>query len=170
MIDQQIRPQKVIVRRLHASDQANVCDHFLSLDAESRRARFCAAVSEDWVLRYAKKSLSGDVTCGAFIDGQLRGLVEIRDIQQADPSFAEAALSVDPAWQNLGIGDALFQRMLAVAGHSGVGTIQMFFLKDNSRMRHLALRYDATLAQSQDDVAAILHPDQPVSMPPSQRF
>ncbi|WP_417601671.1 GNAT family N-acetyltransferase [Pararhodobacter oceanensis] len=153
------------IRRLHACDQAHICAHFLSLDAESRRARFCAAISEDWVLRYARQSLcEGDITCGAFIDGRLRGVVELRDIRQVDPCCAEAAFSVDPQWQNIGIGDALFQRMLAVAGHRGIGTIQMTFLKENSRMRHLALRYDATLAQDQDDVAATLHPDPPVLM------
>ncbi|MEL6523947.1 MAG: hypothetical protein AAGJ68_14335 [Pseudomonadota bacterium] len=44
------RPQDLLVRRLYAGDQADICNHFLRLDVPSRRARFCGAVSNDGVL------------------------------------------------------------------------------------------------------------------------
>lgn len=37
--------QDVIVRRLHSADQVEICDQLRRLNAQSRRARFCGAVS-----------------------------------------------------------------------------------------------------------------------------
>ncbi len=97
------------------------------------------------------------IVCGAFVDGQLRGLVELRGLFQSWPSTAEAAFSVEPDWQNIGIGDALFERMFAMARNRGVRTIQMICLRENSRMRHLAAKHDARLHFNQDATEAILH-------------
>ena len=38
--------QDILVSRLYAANQDNICDHFLRLDMRSRRARFCGAVSD----------------------------------------------------------------------------------------------------------------------------
>lgn len=162
MMRQNAHPQDLIVRRLHTSDQVDVCDHFLRLDVQSRRARFCGAIGDDGVLKYAKNILSYDsIVCGTFVDGRLRGVVELRGLFRFCPSLAEAAFSVEPQWQNIGIGDALFKRMLAMAQNRGVRTIQMMFLKENSRMRHLAIKHDATLLSYQGAVEAVLHPFRP---------
>jgi hypothetical protein len=72
-------PQNVLVRRLYTANQDNVRDHFLRLDIQSRRARFCGAVGDNRILEYAQNIIRCDsLVCGASVDGQLRGIVELR--------------------------------------------------------------------------------------------
>jgi GNAT superfamily N-acetyltransferase len=152
-------PQDILVSRLYAANQDNICDHFLRLDIRSRRARFCGAVSDGGILKYAENIFRNDsIVCGASVDGQVRGIVELRGVFHSWPSTAEAAFSVELDWQNIGIGDALFERMFAMAQNRGVRTIQMMCLKGNSRMRHLATKHHALLRNDQDAAEAVLHP------------
>ena len=151
--------QDILVSRLYAANHDNIYDHFLRLDIRSRRARFCGRVSDDGILEYAQNIFRGDsIVCGASVDGQLRGIVELRGVFHSWRSTTEAAFSVEPCWQNIGIGDALFERMIAIAQNRGVRTIQMMCLKENSRMRHLATKHHALLRSDQDVVEAVLHP------------
>jgi GNAT superfamily N-acetyltransferase len=151
--------QRIQVCRLSTASQNSICDHFQRLNLPSRRARFCGAISDGEVLKYAQNIFSHNaIVCGGFVDGQLRGVVELRGLFQSWPSTAEAAFSVEPDWQNTGIGDALFERMFAMARNRGVRTIQMICLKENSRMRHLAVKHDARLYYTQDATEAVLHP------------
>ncbi len=152
-------PQDILVSRLYAANQDKIRDHFLRLDIRSRRARFCGAVSDDGILEYAQNIFRGDsIVCGASVDGQLRGIVELRGVFHCWRSTTEAAFSVEPYWQNIGIGDALFDRMFAMAQNRGVRNIHMMCLKENSRMRHLATKHHALLRNDQDAVEAVLHP------------
>ncbi len=152
-------PQDILVGRLYAANQDKIRDHFLRLDFGSRRARFCGAVSDDGILEYAQNIFRGDsIVCGASVDGQLRGIVELCGVFHSWHSTTEAAFSVEPDWQNIGIGDALFERMFAMAQNRGVRTIQMMCLKENSRMRHLATKHHALLRNDQDATEAVLHP------------
>ncbi|WP_205389888.1 GNAT family N-acetyltransferase [Sulfitobacter sp. SK011] len=152
-------PQEILVSRLYAANQDKIRDHFLRLDILSRRARFCGAISDYRILEYAKNIFRGDsMVCGASVDGQLRGIVELRGDFHSWPTTKEAAFSVEPDWQNIGIGDALFERMFAMAQNRGVRTIQMMCLKENSRMRHLATKHHTLLRSNHDAVDAVLHP------------
>ena len=154
--------QDLPVRCLGFGDQDDICDHFLRLDVQARRARFCGAVSDDAVLRYARKVLRYDnIACGAFVGGALRGLVELSGLFQTWSSKTEAAFSVEAEWQNIGIGDALFEQMFAMAQNRGVRTIKMTCLKENSRMRNLAAKHNAQLVVDTDTVEAVLHPSWP---------
>lgn len=151
-----------VVRRLRFSDQKDICDHFLRLDSQSRRARFCGAVSDDTILRHAQNVLRCDsIACGAFVFGNLRGVVELRGLFHFWPSRTEASFSVEADWQNIGIGAALFEQMFAKAQNRGVRTIEMICLKENSHMRHLAAKHKAQLEFDIDTVEATLHPNWP---------
>lgn len=155
-------PRDLVVRRLHATDQADICDHFLRLDVSSRRLRFCGAINDDGVLKHAQNIFGNDsIICGAYVGGQLRGLVELYGLLHSWRSTIEAAFSVEPEWQNIGIGDALFDRMFAMAQNRGVKTIQMMCLKENGRMQHLAVKHHARLTFDQDGIEAVLHPKWP---------
>lgn len=152
----------VEVRRLHRSDQTDVRDHFLRLDSKSRRARFCGTTSDRLIKGYALKCFDRpSIVCGAFIDGYLRGLVELRAVHNKLSETAEAAFSVERDWQSLGIGDALFGHMVAIAQNRGIGSIQMMCLRDNNRMRHLAKKHHAMLDYDQHTIAAVLRPEWP---------
>ena len=152
-------PQDILVSRIYAANQENIRDHFLRLDFGSRRARFCGAISDYRISKYAKNIFRSDsIVCGAFVDGRLCGVVELRGVFQTWPSNAEAAISVELDWQNVGIGDALFERIFAMAQTRGVRTIRMMCLKENSRMRHLATKHHALLRNDQDTIEAVLRP------------
>ena len=128
----------------------------------SRRARFCGAVNDDGILEYAHNIFRGDsIICGASVDGQLRGIVELRGVFHSWRSTTEAAFSVEPDWQNIGIGAALFGRMFAMAQNRGVRTIQMICLKENSHMKHLVTKNHAMLRNDPDATEAVLHPHWP---------
>ncbi len=151
-----------IVRRLRFGDQDDICNHFLRLDDQTRRQRFCGIVTNAGVLDYAQNVLRYDsIVCGAFFSGQLRGLVELRGLFQSWQSKTEAAFSVEADWQGSGIGDALFQQMFAMAQNRGVRTIQMMCLKENHHMRYLAAKHNAQFVADADIVEAILHPNWP---------
>ncbi|WP_282027873.1 GNAT family N-acetyltransferase [Ruegeria faecimaris] len=154
--------QDLVVRRLGFGDQDKICDHFLRLDVQTRRARFCGAVDDNGVLSYAQNILRyNSIACGAFVWGQLRGLVELRGLFHSWPSKPEVALSVEAEWQGIGIGDALFRQMYAMAQNRGVRTIQMMCLKENRHMRYLAAKHNARFVADADVVESVLHPNWP---------
>ncbi|MGB3243559.1 MAG: GNAT family N-acetyltransferase [Sulfitobacter sp.] len=124
-------------------------------------------MSDSGLNTYAKNIFRDhSIVCGASVDGELRGLVELRRDFHDWSSSREVAFSVEPEWQNLGIGDALFERMYAIAQNRSIRTLQIMCQKDNNRMKHLAIKHHAELRYGEDAVEAVLHPHwpTPVSM------
>ncbi|KIN62000.1 Acetyltransferase-like protein [Sulfitobacter noctilucicola] len=152
----------IVVRRLYPSDQEEILSHFRRLDGPSRRARFCGAIKDEGVIRYVANIFSdSSILCGAFIDGHLRGVVELRGVSHFWASTAEAAFTVEAGWQNAGMGDALFDHIIAIARNRRVARIQMSCLKENLPMQHLAMKHNATLEYDCDIVEAVLRPNRP---------
>ncbi len=148
---------QIFVRRLYPTDQEDICNHFRRLDVVSRRARFFGSISDDRMEEYARNIFRHDsIVCGAFLDRRLRGIVELRGVLHFLPSRTEAAFSVEPDWQVIGIGDALIERIIAVAQNRGVGSIKLICLRENARMRHLAAKHSARLEFDRDVVEATL--------------
>jgi hypothetical protein len=58
-------------------------------------------------------TLNGAVIYGFFVEGVLRGAAELRLLARAGE--AEAALSIERAWQSRGVGTALLERVLLAA-------------------------------------------------------
>lgn len=157
-----IRPE---IRRLWAPDTPELIDHFLRLDAETRRLRFGGVVSDRFVRDYSTHILSdGSVVFGAFPDGALRGIAELRGVLDSKPRCAEAALLVEPAWQDGGIGDALLNRLIAAAQNRGIHKLCMMCLRENRRMQNLAKKHNAHLEVDIENVEAALAPPWPTPM------
>lgn len=153
---------KVHIRQLRHSDRADINHHFSRLDPASRRARFCGGMSDRMIRGYAHEIFNrAGFVGGAFVDGAIRGLVELHTIHNRGGKIAEVALSVECDWQNLGIGDALFDHVLAIARNWGFVEIQTICMRDNDRMRHLAEKHDATLTFGERTVSAVLRADAP---------
>lgn len=150
------------IRRLWQSDQAELVDFFGRMDLQTRHLRFCSDVSDDFVIRYAQDLVGSDtVVYGAFRDAQLRGISELRILPESWPRIAEIALLVEPAWQEKGIGDALFDRVLTAAQNRSIKSIHMICLKENKRVQHLAKKHDAILHFDIGEVEAALNPPWP---------
>jgi len=146
------------VRRLWFGEIELYRQHLLRLDPESRRNRFGGAVSNEFISRYAEPfALSGAIIYGFFVDGMLRGAAELRLL--AREGEAEAALSVERPWQSHGVGTALLERVLLVAGNREIKRLHMICLAENRRVQQLARKFDAELAfQSGSVVADLIAP------------
>ena len=164
MHDETARIQPAI-RRLWKSDQPELINHFQRLDDETRRLRFGGMVSEGFVREYAQKALSADaVIFGSFPDDELRGVAELRGLMNSWPRNAEVALLVEPAWQDVGIGEALLSRLIAAAQNRGIKTLHMMWLRENMSMQSLAKKHSAHLEIDVSNVEATLAPSWPTPM------
>jgi GNAT superfamily N-acetyltransferase len=130
------------VRKLWLGETELYRQHLLRLDAECRRNRFGGAVSDEFIRRYSGPSaLNGAVIYGFFVEGVLRGAAELRLLARAGE--AEAALSIERAWQSRGVGTALLERVLLAARNRKIEHLHM--LAENRRMQRLARKFDAQL-------------------------
>lgn len=150
------------IRRLWKHDHPTLVDHFQKLDPQSRRLRFGVAVSDEYINDYIAQILSIDtVIFGAFPDGELRGVAELCGLLDNWPWSAEIALSIEPLWQEEGLGDALLNRLIAAAQNRGIKKIHMQCLRENRRMQSLAKKHEAILQFDIGDVEATLDPPWP---------
>lgn len=157
-----IRPE---IRRLWKTDKSQILRHFRRLDPATRRLRFGVSVSRQFLQGYVEDILSIDsIVYGAFVDGSLRGVGELRVLLGRWPPRAEVALSVEAAFQEEGIGDALFARLVASAQNRGVRTLYMMCLRENIRMQHLARKHEAYLKYEIGEVEATLDPPWPTPL------
>ncbi len=140
-------PHGGLIRKLWIGEAEIYRDHLLRLDADSRRSRFAGAVSDEFVQDYADLSFGIDaVIHGFFVDGILRGAAELRPIGAPITREAEAAFSIEKAWQSHGVGSMLLERTLLAARNRGLKFLHMACLADNKRMQQLARKFDAELS------------------------
>jgi len=83
---------------------------------------------------------------GFFVDGVLRGAAELRPLGPAFAREAEAAISIETAWQSHGVGSALLRHTLLTARNRGIRLLHMACLAENRRMQQLARKFDAELS------------------------
>ncbi|EAU43279.1 hypothetical protein FP2506_10556 [Fulvimarina pelagi HTCC2506] len=144
------------VRRLHPGENELFLAHLERLDPESRRSRFGHLVGEAFLKSYAARSLSGDAVIeGLFVDGVLRGVAELR-FSEEDRHEAEAAFSIERHFQGKGHGGRLFERVVGAARNRGVNRLHLTCLRENHRIRALALKHGAKLLATDQDIVAEL--------------
>lgn len=151
------------VRRLWPADRDAVLDYFLRLDPEARANRFMGNVSEAGVRAYAAQALTADgVMYGAFVEGELRGLAELRPMAVGASPYglgprAEAAFAVERAFRRQGIGASLFARIARAARHRGVADLHVRCLSGNGPMLRLAAKQGAALQRAGTETEGALH-------------
>ncbi|MFC0241877.1 GNAT family N-acetyltransferase [Rhodopseudomonas telluris] len=144
------------VRALGPADTDRYCNHLTRLDADARRMRFFADVSDFHVLFHAGAALSdGRVAIGYVEDNEIRGACELLTSTD-DPHGAEAAFSVEQDWRCRGIGGLLMTAMIDAARQRGVQRIELQCLKTNLPMQALAARFTSDLRQIGDTTLAVL--------------
>jgi GNAT superfamily N-acetyltransferase len=134
------------IRKLWAGETDAYRDHLLRLDPDSRYRRFSGGVSDDFIARHAATANEiGVVVHGFFVDSTLRGAAELRRNGSLFTHEAEAAFSIEQAWQSHGVGTELLERTLLSARNRGIQLLRMDCLADNRRMQQLARKFDADL-------------------------
>ncbi len=152
-----------VIRRLWAIDHAAVEAHLLRLDPDTRAGRFMGTLSDAALRRYARDAMRGEgLMFGAFLDGTLRGLGELRPAEVRHPGLplgraAEAAFTVERGHRRHGLGQALFGRIVEAARNRGVRDLHVRCLPWNRPMQGLARKVGASLRIRPDEADAALH-------------
>lgn len=150
------------VRKLWPTEQDKFRDHLLRLDKESRRMRFAHAVSDAFIIEYASRMHEmGSIVYGFLEGGQLRAAAELRKLSNIWGEEAEAAFSVETAWQDNGIGTDLMGRVIRAARNRGIKRLYMSCLAENAKMQAIARKHEAVLRFEYGDVIGEIVPDYP---------
>lgn len=163
MAEPRLSQSMSLVRRLWLSDRQAVLDYFCRLDPETRANRFMGQVSETGTRLYADQAMSAQgVMFGAFVDGTLRGLGELRPAGRCPSRYflgprAEAAFAVEQPFRRQGLGAALFARITQAARNRGVADLHVRCFARNGPMIRLAARQGAALSRDGLEADGALH-------------
>jgi len=142
-----------IYRELERDIYGTFYEHLLRLGPTSRYMRFGHAVSDDFLRDYAGSMGRHNIVCfGAFIDGTLRAVAELRRVSDLCPMDGEIGLTVEDDWQDTGIGTDLLCHVQAAARQRGVDTIYMICSRKNYRMRSVAQKVHARVKPLPDRI------------------
>jgi len=168
---QDVLPEGGVIRKLWIGEADKYRDHILRLDPLSRRNRFGGGVSDDFVRNFVDISVGVDaVVHGFFMDGVMRGAAELRPLGVHFSRQAEAAISVEKAWQSHGVGSALLRHTLLAARNRGYRLLHMACLADNRRMQQLARKFDAELSFDFGTVVGEVESSRPTALSLMREF
>ena len=151
-----------IIRRLWPIEGKRVRAHLLRLDPESRRLRFGGLAGPAQIeahcagLDWRRGAIVGYLEAGA-----VRGLGELLPATEGGGGAAELAVSVEPRWQNRGIGSALLRRLIVAARNRLIGRLHMICLIDNHRVVRMARRFEGRLEFDRGEASARIEPPWP---------
>jgi GNAT superfamily N-acetyltransferase len=148
------------VRKLWPAETDKFRDHLLRLDKESRRLRFAHGVSDRFLEDYAARvNEQGAILFGYFEHGEMRAAAELRKLGETWGQEAEAAFSVEPGYQEKGIGTELMGRVIRAARNRGVHLLFMSCLAENGKMQAIARKHDAELRFEYGEVVGEIIPE-----------
>jgi RimJ/RimL family protein N-acetyltransferase len=156
------KAEEGIVRRLWPTETERFRDHLLRLDRESRHMRFAHSVSDSFIEEYARRmSEFGSLVFGHVVDGKVRGAAELRRLGDAWGDEAEAAFSVEKAYQDQGVGTELMGRVVRAARNRRIRRLYMSCLAENARMQAIARKHEAGLRFEYGEVIGEILPAHP---------
>lgn len=149
-------------RKLWPHEQDLFRDHLMRLDRANRLMRFAHGVSDSFIEDYARQMTDAGSTVFAYIeDGQVRAVAELKKLGDIWGREAEAAFSVETAYQDHGLGTELMGRVIRAARNRGVHLLYMSCLASNARMQAIARKHDATLRFEPGEVIGEIVPREP---------
>lgn len=150
------------IRKLWPKETNKFRDHLLRLDKDSRRMRFAHGVSDSFIEDYAgHMGEMGSIVYAYIEDGEVRGAAELKKLGDTWGKEAEAAFSVEMAYQEHGVGTELMGRVIRAARNRGVQHLYMSCLAENARMQTIARKHEASLRFEFGDVVGEIVPQGP---------
>ena len=150
------------IRKLWPTETDRFRDHLLRLDKETRRLRFAHFVSDAFIEDYAGRMVDlGSVVYAYVLESRVRAVAELRRLGDAWGEEAEAAFSVEKAYQDQGIGTELMGRVVRAARNRGIKRLYMSCLAENSKMQAIARKHEAELRFEYGEVIGEILPDTP---------
>lgn len=148
-------------RKLWPHEQALFRDHLLRLDKASRAMRFAHGVSDSFIEDYARHMADAGSTVFAYVeDGLVRAAAELKKLGTIWGSEAEAAFSVESAFQERGLGTELMGRVIRAARNRGVHLLYVSCLASNAGMQAIARRHEADLRFELGEVVGEIVPQE----------
>ncbi len=156
------RPLSGSIRKLLPTETTKFRDHLLRLDKESRRMRFAHGVSDSFIEDYASRMNElGSIVYGHFDEaGEVRAAAELRKLGDTWGKEAEAAFSVEKAYQERGLGNELMGRVIRSARNRGVHHLFLSCLAENGRMQAIARKHEADLKFEYGEVIGDIVPQE----------
>jgi GNAT superfamily N-acetyltransferase len=149
-------------RRLWPTETDKFRDHLLRLDKNSRRLRFAHAVSDAFIDDYASRmSEYGSLVYAHVVDSKVRGAAELRRLGDGWGEEAEAAFSVESAYQDNGVGSDLMGRVVRAARNRRIRRLYMSCLAENAKMQVIARKHEAVLRFEYGEVIGEILPETP---------
>ncbi len=149
-----------LIRKLWPAEVNLFRDHLLRLDPDSRRMRFAHGVSDSFIEDYAlRMATPGSVTYAYLEDGKVRAAAELKQIGGLWGEEAEAAFSIEPRFQNQGLGTLLMGRLVRAARNRGIHHIALTCLAENERMQAVAKKHEAGLKIELGEVTGQIIPN-----------
>ena len=135
------------IRRLWPRDEKAFARHLGRLSGDARRLRFGTPAGNAFIRDYAARAFGLDAIIEACGVGKtVRGVVEVRPVGVDWPAMAELAITVEPDWQQQGMGTALMARAILAARNRYIQRIYMICLSENRPMQGLARKFEADLS------------------------
>ncbi len=160
MSDHQALPGSI--RKLWPNETSAFRDHLLRLDQSSRRMRFAHSVSDAFIEDYAARmSDMGSVVYGYIEGNEIRAVAELRKLGDRWGDEAEAAFSVEHAFQDHGLGSVMMGRIIRSARNRGINRLYMSCLAENSKMQAIARKHEADLKFEYGEVIGEILPQTP---------
>jgi ribosomal protein S18 acetylase RimI-like enzyme len=158
------RPEQATTfRRLATNEHEDLLRHFLRLGTEDRRLRFGGYVGEERLRAYCRRldQHPGSLVLGCFIAGELRGVGELKPIEDIWPRAAELAVSVEEAFRGRGLGTELCRRLIVRARNRFIARLYMLCLPDNRPVQGMTRKLGGALSFYQSEIEARLEPPWP---------
>lgn len=150
------------IRKLWPSESDKFRDHLLRLDKDSRRMRFAHAVSDNFIDDYAgRMNEMGAIIYGYLEGGEVRAVAELKKLGDTWGQEAEAAFSVEPGYQEKGIGTELMGRVIRAGRNRSVNHLYMSCLAENRKMQAIARKHEADLRFEYGEVIGEIVPIDP---------
>jgi RimJ/RimL family protein N-acetyltransferase len=122
--------------------------------------RFAHGVADVFIEDYAARvSETGSLVFAFIDDREVRAAAELRKLGDTWGREAEAAFSVEKAYQDQGIGTELMGRVIRAARNRGVQMLYMSCLAENSKMQAIARKHEAELHFEYGEVIGEIVPD-----------
>ncbi len=137
---------EVRIRKLVPSQHAMVRDHLLSLDRNDRYLRFLGYVDDDLVIAHSETMFGqGAIVLGAFTDGGLCAVGELRRRGAPWSPVGEIAITVEQPFQSRGIGTEMLRRLVEIARNRWIIKLHCYCLLDNTRVQKMTRKLGGSL-------------------------
>ncbi|HXX57676.1 MAG TPA: GNAT family N-acetyltransferase, partial [Thermodesulfovibrionales bacterium] len=147
------------VRPIRGEDEPLIFEFFKNLSEETIVYRFCQRLTyipHEKLVRYCQVDYDRELAFVALLEGSRDIIGDVRISKLPDMENAELSILVADNWQGKGVGSLLMDYCIDIAKETGLTTLWMEVLKNNSRMLALSRKYDFKQAYDDEDMVRVV--------------